>query len=449
MRPSAGIAVAAVGLAVCWAGCVHSEATARSSGVRTKGSAAPDAPEAFAELDRLLEERIRALEQAGQGLHRSLTVEYRKALLGVLVPELRRRVGEARARGREALADRSGRRQTLMASAGTHYECAMVASTVLAFEVELVRFAEAADEKGQSSWQLAGTLRRFDADMTPLMMAAASLDRARVRSELEKAAPAYQRWLKFLDGWARALGKGETWSRWGYLVADALMLGISAHELAVAAAEGMNLGPPPLGGVSLGGAAVMARVDPAALEHAAEAIRRLIQVGALDGGVVFGIDALVRPMAANGPPGPKQLELPLKLPERGPRDPKAPIPPEVKKINGRLPINHVYAGRLYGPEDLPPKLRDKYPGGVLFSPEGFPKFGRYSRATVALDGLTGISDIDAPRANRAVGLGETPEGWTWHHVEDGRTMQLIPRDLHEAVDHTGGRAILRHLRNAK
>jgi hypothetical protein len=26
----------------------------------------------------------------------------------------------------------------------------------------------------------------------------------------------------------------------------------------------------------------------------------------------------------------------------------------------------------------------------------------------------------------------------WHHVEDGRTLELVPKDLHEAVRHTGG-----------
>lgn len=35
------------------------------------------------------------------------------------------------------------------------------------------------------------------------------------------------------------------------------------------------------------------------------------------------------------------------------------------------------------------------------------------------------------------------DGYTWHHVEDGRTMQLVPRDLHTAVKHTGGVAVIK------
>lgn len=34
-------------------------------------------------------------------------------------------------------------------------------------------------------------------------------------------------------------------------------------------------------------------------------------------------------------------------------------------------------------------------------------------------------------------------GYTWHHVEDGKTMMLVPTDLHQAVRHTGGAALLR------
>lgn len=37
----------------------------------------------------------------------------------------------------------------------------------------------------------------------------------------------------------------------------------------------------------------------------------------------------------------------------------------------------------------------------------------------------------------------TPAGYTWHHVEDGRTMLLVPSDLHSAVRHTGGASLIR------
>jgi hypothetical protein len=63
--------------------------------------------------------------------------------------------------------------------------------------------------------------------------------------------------------------------------------------------------------------------------------------------------------------------------------------------------------------------------------------------TVRVGSLTGNYAIDTARANRAVGYERTPAGLTWHHVEDGITMQLVPKDLHQAVRHTGGAVILR------
>ena len=51
---------------------------------------------------------------------------------------------------------------------------------------------------------------------------------------------------------------------------------------------------------------------------------------------------------------------------------------------------------------------------------------------------------DAKLANEAVGLKGTPDGYVWHHVEDGKTMQLIPKDIHDAFPHTGGASIIRN-----
>ena len=40
-------------------------------------------------------------------------------------------------------------------------------------------------------------------------------------------------------------------------------------------------------------------------------------------------------------------------------------------------------------------------------------------------------------------LENTPEGYTWHHVEDGKTMMLVPSDIHSAVRHTGGASLIK------
>jgi hypothetical protein len=62
---------------------------------------------------------------------------------------------------------------------------------------------------------------------------------------------------------------------------------------------------------------------------------------------------------------------------------------------------------------------------------------------------TGDRDLDIRLANRlfqrrgdplwqGVAPGDTPEGWTWHHVQGGRKMQLVPTAVHAAARHTGG-----------
>lgn len=47
-------------------------------------------------------------------------------------------------------------------------------------------------------------------------------------------------------------------------------------------------------------------------------------------------------------------------------------------------------------------------------------------------------------ANRAIGLENTPNGYVWHHVEDGTTMQLVPQAVHQSARHTGGAAVIRN-----
>ena len=102
---------------------------------------------------------------------------------------------------------------------------------------------------------------------------------------------------------------------------------------------------------------------------------------------------------------------------------------QIPTIGGRLPINSSYAGTTH-------------PSGVEFTAQGFPNFSPYAEAEVQLDGLTGNYTKDAARANQAVGLDSTPEGYVWHHVEDGETMQLVPQEIHNSTRHTGGAAVI-------
>lgn len=107
------------------------------------------------------------------------------------------------------------------------------------------------------------------------------------------------------------------------------------------------------------------------------------------------------------------------------------IQSEIPTIGGRLPINSQFAGRVH-------------PSGVEFTKQGFPNFGPHSVAEVEIKGLTGEIRVDSKLANDALGYPSTPDGFTWHHVEDGQTMQLVPQELHEATRHTGGAAVIRN-----
>ena len=118
----------------------------------------------------------------------------------------------------------------------------------------------------------------------------------------------------------------------------------------------------------------------------------------------------------------------------------------VEPVAGRLPVNHAYAGHEFPRELLPPKYRQQ---GLRFKDTGYPDFEPYAmqlpngKKTVQIE-LTGSLRRDAAAANKAAGLKKQPKTHTWHHVEDGGTMMLIPSDLHRSVAHTGGRASYRH-----
>jgi A nuclease of the HNH/ENDO VII superfamily with conserved WHH len=111
--------------------------------------------------------------------------------------------------------------------------------------------------------------------------------------------------------------------------------------------------------------------------------------------------------------------------------------------------NSRLAGERYY-DRLPDQLKEKYPDGVLFTYEGFPIFDEYAEQTVILQtGFAGRRDIDEAKANRLCGYLDTPPGKTWHHKEDGKTLILVDRELHDAVRHWGGVVITKALNRPK
>jgi hypothetical protein len=83
---------------------------------------------------------------------------------------------------------------------------------------------------------------------------------------------------------------------------------------------------------------------------------------------------------------------------------------------------------------------------------GYPDFspvtyeGKLGKAEAEIE-MTGKNSVDFSRANEKAGFGkgayDHPDGYTWHHHQDGKTMQLVKTDVHGAAPHTGGASAAR------
>jgi hypothetical protein len=108
-------------------------------------------------------------------------------------------------------------------------------------------------------------------------------------------------------------------------------------------------------------------------------------------------------------------------------------------VNGALQIASVFGGIRIVNHHL---AGDRHSSGIPFDKDGFPDFSGVSIRTVTIT-QTGRRSVDNALANRAAGIAgsKPPRGYTWHHHQDGRTMQLVPRDIHRSTGHTGGVAV--------
>lgn len=81
--------------------------------------------------------------------------------------------------------------------------------------------------------------------------------------------------------------------------------------------------------------------------------------------------------------------------------------------------------------------------------DGYPDFSPFSKQTVKIDmDLAGDRAKDFKAADEAVRKAlndptwQKPKDMVWHHVEDGTTMQLVPKDVHTPAQHTGGVSVV-------
>jgi hypothetical protein len=114
------------------------------------------------------------------------------------------------------------------------------------------------------------------------------------------------------------------------------------------------------------------------------------------------------------------------------------LPADGKWVNG----SKGHGEWIPDPTSARAKEINKITGGKPIKyKDGYPDFSEYSQHTVKID-MKGNHGSDFTKANKAAGLDKTPEDMTWHHHQDGTTMQLIPKELHNNVPHTGGNSIV-------
>jgi hypothetical protein len=122
------------------------------------------------------------------------------------------------------------------------------------------------------------------------------------------------------------------------------------------------------------------------------------------------------------------------------------IPEGVQRLpSGKLPSNWHYAGKVYDGDRWTAELKRKYPNGVRFTDDGYPDFSPYAEKTTKITPhFDGNHTTDFSTADRAAGVTarhRRENELTWHHHQDGTTLLLVPREIHDAVRHAGGVAI--------
>lgn len=110
-------------------------------------------------------------------------------------------------------------------------------------------------------------------------------------------------------------------------------------------------------------------------------------------------------------------------------------------------------------DDKVQKIESVTGGKPIDFKEGYPNFSDYTYKAKATDGslVDGKVEIQlSPIGDRSKDFSEArkvmaermgvdsfheddlPGNWTWHHKEDGTTMELVPSELHNNVPHSGG-----------
>lgn len=72
-----------------------------------------------------------------------------------------------------------------------------------------------------------------------------------------------------------------------------------------------------------------------------------------------------------------------------------------------------------------------------------PNFDHFARQQVDINDMQGDCTTDFAKANKDAPLGAKLPNNTWHYKQDKRTMQEVPRNIHERFTHYGARYLLK------
>lgn len=123
----------------------------------------------------------------------------------------------------------------------------------------------------------------------------------------------------------------------------------------------------------------------------------------------------------------------------GAKKPRQPRKYKKKVVNEDGSVTYTFEKKTGELVDI--TYRDGYPD---FSQELYK--GPAGKSEVQIE-MTGNNNTDFKAANQAAGFGNSatshPDGYTWHHNQDGKTMQLVETGAHAAAPHTGGASAAR------
>lgn len=202
--------------------------------------------------------------------------------------------------------------------------------------------------------------------------------------------------------------------------------------------------------------------DPSSLPEAmVEPFRERIAVGDYAGALGYGLPEVLAGVAALGRV--RRRAEGLTAPEELTLD-RLKSDPDFEGVTNAGPYSPKFEKWINrgGTVELMPEGHFRYTADINFLgrtqrtsveyPDGYPDFRPFMThpsgvRAVEID-VTGRGRIDNRRANIEAGhpeWGDTPpDGWVWHHVEDARTMQLIPFEINRDFYHLGGASIARN-----